>query len=660
MSKIRVVFAINDAYTEHLNIAIYSLLKNNPKSQLDIYVLCKSLTRRNQQSIRNITRYFKDTKIEIMELDSRAKRFDTLSLNIQHISIETYYRYILAELFPDFDKVIYIDADILVSGSLKDLYSMDLQDIYLAGVNDHYVAGVGKDGNPTLSPDYKEWIGFERGELYLNAGVLLMNLKKMREDGIVEKLFENTIRLDGKIKFQDQDILNITMQGKLKALPSIFNYTDQAKRDDNAEMSEIKIIHYNGPAKPWDNVTFADFQESFVELYRNYVNEYNELIYGSKSKFALYTHATENIGDDIQSIAARRFLPRIDYYIDRDLVGAWQNTNQKEQVKLVANGWYMHSPYKWPIEDKTLSPLYISMYVEQSFHETVERFLSEKSRGNFKEFGKIGARDEATYDFFKKNDIDAYMSGCLTLTLQKDKNIKKGDFILLTDVSPAVYEYVKKTTKRRIIYLTNATATTMKHRHELAEIYLYLYQSAHCVITERLHSALPCLALETPVLLIKKESPVGGNKDRFAGLSDLTHYFTEYDFLSGEVFDIEDPPKNSKKYLEYRNSLIKTCEEYTGFNNQESFAWTDISLRSIDEVEEELELLKTANLKHATTELMRALKQKDELLAVLGQKHNEIEYKDAEIARLMGIKASALRLAGNIKRRITKGLKYES
>lgn len=65
-------------------------------------------------------------------------------------------------------------------------------------------------------------------------------------------------------------------------------------------------------------------------------------------KYALLTYSIENVGDDIQSIAARRFLPRVDYYIDRDQIGEWKNNDKNETVKLIANGWYMRDPFKWP------------------------------------------------------------------------------------------------------------------------------------------------------------------------------------------------------------------------------------------------------------------------------------------------------------------------
>ena len=660
MSKIRIAFAINDAYTQPLNIAIYSLLKNNPNNNFHIYVLCNSLTLRNQESIRNILKYYSNAKIEVIELKDHTKRFKHFELNIDYISIETYYRYLLAELLPDVDKVIYLDADLFITDDVSALYDTDIHNYYAAGVNDSYINDIDENGNISNNPNYKKMIGFKQEELYINAGVIVMNLKKIRTDKITSVLFENTVKWSKKIRFQDQDIINITMKGKIKELPNSFNYTDHDKIHDKKDATELNIIHCNGVNKPWKNATFADFQLPYVKLYRRYVDEYNILLYGTTNKFAIFTFSTENIGDDIQAIAARRFLPRVDYEINRDKVGGWCNTDANEQVKLITNSWYMHHPHEWPIVDPTIDPLYISMYLEQASRESADRFLSSLSRKKFKDFGKIGARDKSTHDFFVKNGIDSYLSGCMTLTLQRDERIKKSDFILLTDVSKDIYEYVKNSTKRKVIYITNAINSydsAPSERYNLAEMYLYLYQSAHCVITERLHTALPCLALETPVVLIKKNVPVGGNKNRFAGLGSLAHYYTEKEFLSENVFDINKPSDNPKAYLKLRESLISVTEQFTNFNNTKTFAWSDIPERPLQHVLDELDFIITSKLKDASSGLVQKKYELDSLNETLERDRVVIEALNIEIDKMMGVKKSARRLAGNLRRKI--GRSYE-
>lgn len=112
-------------------------------------------------------------------------------------------------------------------------------------------------------------------------------------------------------------------------------------------------------------------------------------------KYALYKYSTENIGNDIQSIAVRRFLPRVDYLIDRDRIGDWHNPNPDEKVRLIANGWYMKSPFCWPPTDPTIHPLVISMYVEpnevsgkKKNEVPTDLFLRRSSRGYLKKLGQ--------------------------------------------------------------------------------------------------------------------------------------------------------------------------------------------------------------------------------------------------------------------------------
>ncbi|WP_392362335.1 glycosyltransferase, partial [Streptococcus suis] len=79
---------------------------------------------------------------------------------------------------------------------------------------------------------YKKSIGFELDELYVNAGVLLMNLEAMRRDNITNLLFAETERLTGQIQFQDQDVINIALKGKIVEVPLRYNYTAEAMRQN--------------------------------------------------------------------------------------------------------------------------------------------------------------------------------------------------------------------------------------------------------------------------------------------------------------------------------------------------------------------------------------------------------------------------------------------
>lgn len=287
-------------------------------------------------------------------------------------------------------------------------------------------------------------------------------------------------------------------------------------------------------------------------------------------KYGLFEYSTENIGDEIQSIAARRFLPSIDYYFDRDNIDSTDTGT--DEVKLIMNGWYTHRPENFPPKNKNIHPLLISMYIEQYANNgrVAKRFTNKANKQFFKLNGPVGARDKATLEFLKKNNIDSYFSGCVTLTLRKDPNVEKNDFVLAVDVSDAVYNKMKKMTKREIIRIDTNRCIEMprESKFALAEYYLSLYQSAHAVVTRRLHCMLPCLALETPVLAITGREP-----HRYAGLADLVRNISENDFLkeSFNNYSLDEPPRNPTAYKKIRNSVTKKCSKFTGYDSKKSY-----------------------------------------------------------------------------------------
>lgn len=290
----------------------------------------------------------------------------------------------------------------------------------------------------------------------------------------------------------------------------------------------------------------------------------------------------ENVGNEIQSIAARRFLPKVDYYVDFNTLSEFR---ADDEFKLIMNAWYLHDKKSWPPIDENINPLLIAMHLNTNNKNTPEAFLSDESREFLSKYGPVGARDPLTQEFLKSNGIDSYFSGCLTLTLKGDENVEKEDYIVLVDVSDEVLEFVKSKTDKQIYVVSQGLPTDLNKR-KLPEIYFYLedriynsrekffygecllnlYQRASCVITKRLHVALPCLALETPVLLINDD--IINGEIRFSGFKDWFEFLTLDQYKSNyDVFDVNNPPENRKDYLKYRKNLISTVKEFTGHEN---------------------------------------------------------------------------------------------
>lgn len=287
-------------------------------------------------------------------------------------------------------------------------------------------------------------------------------------------------------------------------------------------------------------------------------------------KYGLFEYHTENIGDEVQSIAASRFLPRIDYYFDRDNINATK-TKSNETIKLIMNGWYTHHPENWPPKNPNLDPLLIAMHVEQDALDgsPAKAFASPESKNFLSKYGPVGARNYPTLDFFKENDIDSYFSGCITLTLNPCPKVKKKDYILAVDVPDEIYETMTKNTNRPILKLDTNRKIDLDRgtRFLIAEFWLYLYQSAHAVVTTRLHTMLPCLAFKTPVLGISGRDP-----KRYKGLIDLTNHVSADEYLKDpSIFNLDHPPKNPDSYLDLRKKLEKTCTDFTNFDSKNSF-----------------------------------------------------------------------------------------
>ena len=103
----------------------------------------------------------------------------------------------------------------------------------------------------------------------------------------------------------------------------------------------------------------------------------------------------------------------------------------------------------------------------------------------------------------------------------------------------------------------------------MAENLLRIYENASCVITDRLHCALPCLAFKTPVMLFNERNM----KERFDGISNLLleSSFEEYQ-KHYSMFDVDNPPENSNEYLKIRKDLIRKCEDFTGCVNDSCYS----------------------------------------------------------------------------------------
>lgn len=284
-------------------------------------------------------------------------------------------------------------------------------------------------------------------------------------------------------------------------------------------------------------------------------------------KFALLSYAgTNNLGDEIQSIAARRFLPRVDTLVDRESLSSFLPEDGAVR-SIILNGWFMHRPHRWP-PTPFLRPLFVSFHLSRGPHWNAKDsfgpagiMLSPGVREYLVEQGPIGARDYATLALLQEHGVDAYFSGCLTLTLIPQSAGERRDYVCAVDVSDAVIARIQQRHKSPIVRLSHTDSLTIdaSERFLSAERLLDVYEKAACVVTTRLHCALPCLALGTPVLFLDDQP----DTYRFEGLRELVNSGTSQLFLDGRVdYDFERPPPNPDKHLPLRAGLIEACQRF--------------------------------------------------------------------------------------------------
>lgn len=278
------------------------------------------------------------------------------------------------------------------------------------------------------------------------------------------------------------------------------------------------------------------------------------------AKFALLGYSTNNLGDEVQSLAVRQFLPRVDAVVDREELDTFK---ADEPHHIVLNGWYMHRPERWP-PGPFIKPLITSFHITQMERRApFERADRAMLRGASAEFLKahapIGCRDRNTQRLLEGIGVEAYFSGCATLTLPK-LDVEKTDRVAAVQLPGPAMRTLRRRCKSKIVKATHFDRTVgFEVRTRMAEERLRLYASCRNVVTDRLHCALPCLAMGIPVLFVT-DAP---DRYRFEGLFELLHAVEMEDFLKGRYdYDLNDPPPNKTLHMPIREKLIAQIKDF--------------------------------------------------------------------------------------------------
>lgn len=282
---LNVLFASDDNYVPFLSIAVISLLENNENEfdNINIYILDDDISDKNKSKIKNLIKEFncEITFIKTKKLDELDINIMTLERNLNISSLTTYSRLFISNLLPkDIKKILYLDCDSLIVGSLKGFWDENIDDYYCAGILD------------CINTAIKEEFGFSKEDSYINAGVLLINLKKWREDNVEVKFLDFMAQNQHRFYQHDQGVINNVFKDKIKIVHPKYNLqihfqsfdydlsrkfncmeTEYYSREivEDAQKNPV-FLHFCGSEyfRPWYNP-----EHPYAELFREYTKLVN-------------------------------------------------------------------------------------------------------------------------------------------------------------------------------------------------------------------------------------------------------------------------------------------------------------------------------------------------------------------------------------------------
>ena len=284
-NDINICFVTDDNYAKNVAITITSI-KHNKKDNdsLHFYVIHNNITQNNKNII--LSSIQKRAKLDFIDI-TRSKIYNEimqLKQKSKYITKSSYFKFVIADILCDVDKVIYLDSDLIIKESLSDLYNVDLENYLFGAVEDM---------------GYTYWQKHSKEKmldfLCINSGVLLIDCVKWREQNLSEQLINATLNPEIRKCFgQDQPVFNYVCKDKIKFLDYKWNAQDSFFRDKPEKANHINkdaitkaannpaIIHYTGARKPWNDNTVQKAEE--WKFYRKLLNN----IKPTKDKLQIY------------------------------------------------------------------------------------------------------------------------------------------------------------------------------------------------------------------------------------------------------------------------------------------------------------------------------------------------------------------------------------
>lgn len=290
-----IVYTVDNKFVPQLATCICSVCENNKKEEITFYVVSKGISKGNKARLESYVESY-GQKISIIELGDVKNyidfEFDTSSWNDIVLA-----RLVFDRLLPEtVEKVLYLDGDTMVRGSLHKLWQTDISD---------YVLGAAIE--PTANEERKHAIGLHVDEPYYNAGVLFINMKKWREMNAGKMVLDFYQMHNGKLFANDQCAINGALKDYILQIPVSYNFcntyrfypyktlvkmTSPAKFCTRQEYEAIKknpmIIHFLGEERPWRVGNKHTYTKEYMKYWNKTPWKDSELEYGWERYFKAF------------------------------------------------------------------------------------------------------------------------------------------------------------------------------------------------------------------------------------------------------------------------------------------------------------------------------------------------------------------------------------
>ena len=309
--RIPICFATDDNYVPFLTVALASLLDNSSKENFyKIYVLTSHLSEENMNSI--LKQATENSEIKFVQLSKELDKVQDMFHLRDYYSKETYYRIFIPNLFPEYEKVLYLDCDITIVGDVSELYNTQIHGYYVGAVQEEVMQTFEVFGNYVEKAD-----GINRKN-YFNAGILLINCRRWRNKLIAERFVDLLNRYKFRV-VQDEDYLNVLCKDNIKWLPLGWNKTSY--KNESFDDKDLKIIHWKINWRPWK---YKDvLYEEYFWKYAKMTDFYDKLIQMRDSRTEADFKKDELLMENLSKMAQEDADDPNNYYRTSGKKGFW-------------------------------------------------------------------------------------------------------------------------------------------------------------------------------------------------------------------------------------------------------------------------------------------------------------------------------------------------